>query len=130
MPGRGASRAGKPFRTLLTAFTHAAIDNALRKAAELQDRCKIVRGDFPIAKLDDTRLAGMERVESIPAKTGKTGWRWSDDDSVRLRGGTVWSIRKGEGADRADFVVVDEGSQLRVPEASIVLGNLRPGLGS
>ena len=30
--------AGESFRTLLTAFTHAAIDNALRKAAELQDR--------------------------------------------------------------------------------------------
>ena len=69
----------------------------------------------------------MEGVGSVPAKTGKTGWRWSDDESVCLRGGTVWSIHKGEGADRADLMVVDEGSQLRVPEASIVLGGLRAG---
>jgi hypothetical protein len=120
--------AKKPFRTLLTAFTHAAIDNALRKAAELQERHGIVRGAFPICKLDDTRLAGMEGVQSIPAKAGKSGWKWCEDDSLSLYGGTVWSIRKGEGADRADFVVVDEGSQLRVPEASIVLGGLRAGV--
>jgi hypothetical protein len=119
--------AKKPFRTLLTAFTHAAIDNALRKAAELQERHGIVRGAFPICKLDEIRLAGMEGVQSLSPRTGKAGWRWSDD-AISLYGGTVWSIRKGEGADRADFVVVDEGSQLRVPESSIVLGGLRAGV--
>ncbi len=116
--------AGKGFRTLLTAFTHAAIDNALRKAADLQESRRIVVGDFPIRKLDDTRLAGMEGVQGIPSKVGKTGWRWSDSEPVSLYGGTVWKIRKGDGADRADLVVVDEGSQLRVPEASMVLGGL------
>lgn len=118
--------AGRAFRTLLTAFTHAAIDNALRKAAELQERHEIVRGAFPIGKLDDTRLAGMESVRGIPAKNGKAGWRWADDQEVALIGGTVWKIHKGQGTDRADLVVVDEGSQLRVPESSIVLGGLRP----
>ena len=118
--------AGEGFRTLLTAFTHAAIDNALRKAAELQERLRIVSGSFPIRKLDDPRLAGMEGVQGIPSKVGKTGWRWSDDEPVSLYGGTVWKIHKGEGADRADLVVVNEGSQLRVPEASMVLGNLKP----
>jgi hypothetical protein len=117
--------AGAGFRTLLTAFTHAAIDNALRKAAELQGRDRIVRGEFPIRKLDDPRLAGMEGVQGIPAKVGKSGWRWSDDERFSLYGGTVWAIHKGDGADRADLVVVDEGSQLRVPEAAIVLGDLR-----
>jgi hypothetical protein len=119
--------AGRPFRTLLTAFTHAAIDNALRKAAELQDERGIVRGAIPIGKLGDTRLAGMEAVRTVPPRTGKIGWRWSDDEPVSLRGGTVWSILKGEGVDRADLVVVDEGSQLRVPESSIVLGGLKAG---
>lgn len=119
--------AGKPFRTLLTAFTHMAIDNALRKAAELQARHGIVRGAIAIGKLDDTRLAGMEGVRSIPAKDGKAGWRWPDDEPIALIGGTVWAIHKGEGAGRADLVVVDEGSQLRVPESSIVLGDLRAG---
>ncbi len=117
--------AGKVFRTLLTAFTHAAIDNALRKAAELQARHRIVRGDFPIRKLDDPRLAGMGGVQGIPSKVGKTGWRWSDEEPLSLYGGTVWKIHKGEGSERADLVVVDEGSQLRVPEASIVLGGLK-----
>ena len=74
--------AGRPFRTLLTAFTHAAIDNALRKAAEIQGERGIVRGSFPIGKLGDTRLAGMEGVRTVPPKTGKTGWRWSDDEPV------------------------------------------------
>jgi hypothetical protein len=31
--------------------------------------------------------------------------------------GTVWAIHKGEGTRGADLVVVDEGSQSRVPEA-------------
>ncbi len=119
--------AGRPFRTLLTAFTHAAIDNALRKAAELHARLEIVRGDFPVAKLDDAKLPGMEKVGRIPARSGRTGWCWNDDEPIQLLGGTVWAIRKGQGADRADLVVVDEGSQLRVPEASIVLGGLRAG---
>jgi DNA replication ATP-dependent helicase Dna2 len=118
--------AGQPFRTLLTAFTHSAIDNALRKAADLQGRLRIVRGDFPIRKLDKakSRLAGMEDVQDLPAKVGKAGWGWSSNDPVSLCGGTVWSIHKGEGAGRADLIVVDEGSQLRVPEAAIVLGRL------
>ncbi len=119
--------AGRPFRTLVTAFTHAAIDNALRKAAELQERLGIVRGSIPIAKLDEAKLPGMEKVGTIPAKSGRTGWCWNDDEPIQLLGGTVWAIRKGQGADRADLVVVDEGSQLRVPEASIVLGDLRAG---
>ncbi|MGP0066623.1 MAG: AAA domain-containing protein [Isosphaeraceae bacterium] len=121
--------AGRPFRTMMTAFTHAAIDNALRKAFELQGRLRIVRGDFPIHKLDKSksRLAGMEGVLDLPAKVGKTGWGWSAKDPVSLYGGTVWSIHKGEGADRADLIVVDEGSQLRVPEAAIVLGRLGTG---
>ncbi len=118
--------AGKPFRTLLTAFTHTAIDNALRKAAELQRERRIVRGTFPIRKLDETRLAGMEGVEAMPARAGKSGWRWQNDEPWSLHGGTVWKIHKGEGADRADLVVVDEASQLRVFESSIVLGGLRP----
>ena len=46
-------------------------------------------------------------------------------EPVSLYGGTVWKIHKGDGADRADLVVVDEGSQLRVPEASMVLGGLK-----
>ncbi len=118
--------AGQPFRTLLTAFTHSAIDNALRKAAELQGRLRIVRGEFPIHKLDKSksRLAGMEDVRDLPSKKGKAGWVWSADDAVGLCGGTVWSIFKGEGGRRADLIVVDEGSQLRVPEAAIVLGRL------
>src|SRR5262249_45232990 len=54
-------------------------------------------------------------------------WAWPADEAVSLVGGTVWAIFKGEGARGADLVVVDEGSQLRVPEASIVLGRARPG---
>jgi hypothetical protein len=119
--------AAEDFRILLTAFTHAAIDNALRKAAELQRRLGIVRGEFPIRKLGETELAGMEDVRGVPAKSGKGGWTWPEEAAVGLTGGTVWAIRKGAGAAGADLVVVDEGSQLRVPEASLVLGGIRPG---
>ena len=118
--------AGLPFRTLLTAFTHAAIDNALRKAADLQGRHQIVRGEFPIHKLDRTRLAGMDDVQDVPAKVGKAGWGWPAGEPIGLCGGTVWAIHKGSAAIGADLVVVDEGSQLRVPEAAIVLGRPRP----
>ncbi len=118
--------AGKPFRTLLTAFTHAAIDNALRKAAELQRRHQIVRGAFPIHKLGGGRLTGMDDVQDVDAKVGKTGWGWPTGETIGLCGGTAWAIHKGTAALGADLVVVDEGSQLRVPEAAIVLGRLGP----
>ena len=115
---------GLPYTVLVTAFTHAAIDNCLRKCRELQDERGVVRGDVGIAKLDGTKLPGMGRVDDIPKKAG--GGYLESGPHVIL-GGTVYGIWGGgipEG--RADLVVIDEGSQLKVPESVIPIRRLSP----
>jgi DNA replication ATP-dependent helicase Dna2 len=109
-------RARKPLRILVTAFTHAAIDNCLRKLASLDRSLGIVDGGLAVAKLGVRSLPEMEGVQEIsPA----SGWTWAMQHGVCAVGGTVWGIRKGTPAGAADLVVIDEASQVKVPEASI-----------
>jgi DNA replication ATP-dependent helicase Dna2 len=42
-------------------------------------------------------------------------------------GGTAWAIRKSFEPGSADLLVLDEGSQLKVPESAIPIRRLRPG---
>ena len=108
--------AGLPFRALLTGFTHSAIDNCLRKATELQRAAGVVSGSFPVGKMNRTVLSEMDGVQVIDAQAG---WAWSQRQPVSLLGGTVWAIHKGYGLGLADLVIIDEGSQMRVPESAI-----------
>ena len=114
---------GRRLRVLVTAFTHAAIDNCLRKIAELQATRRVVRGRIPIGKIKHKTLEGMDDVEIVYDKLGR--WPW--DEAVGVVGGTVWGIRKAMPASVADVLVVDEGSQLTVPESAIAIRRLDPG---
>jgi hypothetical protein len=114
-------RAGRRFRVLVTAFTHAAVDNLLRKVANLQSATGIVDEALALVKLDYTTLAEMDNVECLPAKaaSARVGER-----RFGIFGGTVWAIYKGYDPGAADLVVIDEGSQLKVPEAAIAVRRL------
>ena len=114
--------AGLPFRVLLTAFTHAAIDNCLRKTAQLKAELEVLPDDFTIAKLGSTTLVDMDEIDEVVDK----GWIWPTTDAAVL-GGTVWAIRKGGADAQADLVVIDEGSQMEVPPSSIPVQRLKQG---
>jgi hypothetical protein len=117
-------RAGKPLAVLVTGFTHAAIDNCLRKILEVQRDRAIVAGDVAIGKLSRTDLSGMAGVTVVENGQGEI---FLDSAPVAVLGGTVWALRKSIPAGRAHLVVIDEGSQLKVPEAAIAVRRLRPG---
>ena len=113
---------GLPYTVLVTAFTHAAIDNCLRKCAELQQARRVVGGDgIPIAKIGKSGLAGMGSIEDIDKSVGGA---WLGRLEHAILGGTVWGITASVAPGQADLVVIDEGSQLKVPESVIPIQRL------
>ncbi|HWG47169.1 MAG TPA: AAA domain-containing protein [Gemmataceae bacterium] len=111
------ARAGLPFRVLVTAFTHAAIENLLRKIAE----CRASGGESGATPL----LLGKAKtwqgvnpgIEVVP-ETDLGGWL-TDGEQVIL-GATAYScVKKRAELPSFDLVVIDEASQVRVPEAAI-----------
>jgi DNA replication ATP-dependent helicase Dna2 len=111
-------RAGLPYRVLVTAFTHAAIENCLRKVAELQRDLRVVNGGVAVGK-----LGGMKRgeVAGVEGFSSSASWAGAGESRHCVVGGTVWAIRKEIQVETADLVVIDEGSQLKVPDASIAI---------
>jgi hypothetical protein len=119
-------RAGRPFRVLITAFTHAAIENLLRKVSELGasfdpgtplptiGKAKIWQGSTPTgaSTIADDRLS-----------------QWLGANAVSVVGATVYSCLKAQARGPMpgfDLVVVDEASQVRVSEASIPISLVGP----
>jgi hypothetical protein len=118
------ARAGLPFRALVSAFTHAAIENLLRKLAqrwqelrrlqEFKDRGKDILFALGKAKYWQGATASGEVVadEDIGA--------WLQEHEQAVLGATVYSCLKiGEPRHEFDLVVIDEASQVRVPEAAV-----------
>src|SRR5207249_4115711 len=101
------ARAGKPFRVLVTAFTHAAIENLLRKLARQYE--ELGRGvDLAIgkAKYWQGSPAGIEVVDE--AELG--AWLGSTEHAVL--GATAYSCLKTvDELPPFDLVVIDEASQ-------------------
>ncbi len=111
---RAHQAAGKPFRILVTAFTHAAIENLLRKVVDLR-----VNGDLMIAKAKAWQ-GENNPVDSVVAE-GKLG-EWLGKHPRAVVGATVYACIKA-GKDHKlpgfDLVVVDEASQVRVAESCV-----------
>ncbi|HEV2800685.1 MAG TPA: AAA domain-containing protein [Pyrinomonadaceae bacterium] len=129
-----AALQGRPLRILVTAFTHHAIVNVLRKLAELAETYGLEGEALRIFKLvgsgsaaDEELPASVERI----ANEGLESWLQSDTPCV-VAGATVWSayraMKKAGGVTRPwfDVVLVDEASQMRLPDALIAFGASRP----
>lgn len=116
-------RVGKPYAVVVSGFTHAAIDNCLRKIEEIERTLGVVSGGIPVGKLGRTELQGLVGIERVEPKQGEL---FLDSAPVSVLGGTVWALRKAVPVGRADLVVIDEGSQLKVPEAAIAVRRLGP----
>jgi DNA replication ATP-dependent helicase Dna2 len=112
------ARAGRPFRVLVTAFTHAAIENLLVKIAECR-RVGIGEGvDFLLGKAKNWQ--GVNPGIEVVPETDLGGWL-TDAEHVVI-GATLYScIKKRAELPPFDLVVIDEASQVRVPEAAIAV---------
>jgi DNA replication ATP-dependent helicase Dna2 len=142
-----ARRAGRPMRILVSAATHRAIVNVLaRLARELREagiepplRAFKLAGRGSEADADlaglDVEVVEDDRLPAILKEAAETG-------VPVVVGSTVWSMWKqmrainGAADDDAaglpvralfDVVVIDEASQIRVPEALIALSSIRRG---
>ena len=141
-----AQRAGRPFRTLVSAATHRAIVNVL-------GRLDAERAAAPGVPLRAYKLAG--RGSEADADLEGTGVEVVDDRRLPallaaadaagepvVVGSTVWSLWKqmralnGPDDEEAagspvrplfDLVVLDEASQVQLPEALVALSSLRRG---
>jgi len=118
-----AARAGQPFRVLVTAFTHAAIENLLRKLAALRDALpadqRVCIGKAKSWQGED--VPGIEVVED-----GRLG-AWLHEHPQAIVGATVYScLKQYSQLPPFDLSVIDEASQVRVPEASIPIGLVGP----
>jgi DNA helicase-2/ATP-dependent DNA helicase PcrA len=117
------ARAGIPFRVLVTAFTHAAIENLLRKIAALREACQpgsAVRiGKAKSWQGEET--AGIETVEE--SRLGA----WLQQHPQAIVGATVYScLKQYDRLPPFELSVIDEASQVRVPEAAIPIGLAGP----
>ena len=117
------ARAGKPFRVLVTAFTHAAIENLLRKIAALRAACQpgspVRIGKAKSWQGEET--AGIETVEE-----NRLGG-WLSEHPQAIVGATVYScLKQYAQLPPFELSVIDEASQVRVPEAAIPVGLVAP----
>lgn len=113
--------AGRPFRVMINAFTHAACENVLAKIVSRQAEAGIYGGELAIAKGGDWK--GEARPGAIKCREKKKIAAWFANVEQCVIGGTAWAFDKLLYADPAfigaDLVVMDEASQIKVPEAAI-----------
>jgi hypothetical protein len=105
--------AGRPFRVLVTAFTHAAIENLLAKVSQAQ------RGSSPRLGKAKYWQGAAPATEVVP-EDALAGWLRQTEQAVL--GATVYSCLKYyDELEGFDLVVIDEASQVRVPEAAVAV---------
>jgi hypothetical protein len=110
------ARAGKPFRVLVTAFTHAAIENVLVKIVNRQDELRGLQAKPRVGKAKYWQGAdhGIETIKEDRLAD------WVSDSEHVILGATAYScLKKRQELPPFDLVVVDEASQVRVPEAAV-----------
>jgi len=122
-----ATRAGEPMRVLVTAFTHAAIENCLRKMDSLRQDLSMGQEDAALVKLGLVYTQGCEGIDCIdPDRTAE----FIKCNEQCVVGGTVYSMLKAfkarPGSRPFDVVVIDEGSQVKVAESLLAISRLAP----
>jgi DNA replication ATP-dependent helicase Dna2 len=77
--------------------------------------------ELSLGKADGWRTQRQNVAETVSAKDA---WKWLAKRRLAVLGGTVYACRKDETAT-FDLVLIDEASQLKVPEASIPVTRLK-----
>lgn len=130
-----ARRLGRPVRVLVSAFTHHAIDNVLRKVAELAERYRLGLEDVQIAKmLRGGPQAGEATLPERVALLDTDGFVGTLESAVpcQIVGATVWALYRAmrDAGDVVqpwfDVLLIDEASQCKLPEALIAFAASKP----
>ena len=114
--------AGKRFRILVTAFTHTAIENLLW---EIHDNLTDagLSDDVLLGKLDRLTEQSQDGFDLINSQGLAAS---SSTEPYLILGGTVYAIKKYEtNLGQFDMLVVDETSQMKFGEFSLVIGILK-----
>ncbi|QQS52903.1 MAG: AAA family ATPase [Candidatus Competibacteraceae bacterium] len=107
----------KPFRILVTAFTHAAIENVLKSVARTLQTC-FTTTNVSVWKAGEWR--GDKKPESVTEVDPKFRNQILGQDQVVI-GATVYACIKASPGQVFNLVVIDEASQVRLSEACIPL---------
>jgi DNA replication ATP-dependent helicase Dna2 len=105
--------AAQGLRVLVAAYTHRAVNNALRMVA-LADRTLAVVKVGKSSGADDLRGTGVGTVPSIRKLSG-------DRDPRRVAGATLFSLKAIWEADAFDVIVMDEAAQVPLAYACCAL---------
>ncbi len=131
-----ARRSGQPVRILVTAFTHHAIVNVLRSAAKWAEKYGIPEENLKLIKV--TGSAPHTADQDLPERVRKAGEEAIVQQAADIElgcvilGATVWAAAKA--MDQAggavqpwfDVILVDEASQMKLPDALIAFSASKP----
>lgn len=126
-----ARDAGRPLRILVTASTHHAIVNVLRKTAELAAEYGLGAESLTVSKLQGSGNAADEELPTSVERVADTelATLLQRESPCVVVGGTVWSVYKGMKEAGGliqqwfDVVLVDEASQMKLPDALIAFSS-------
>lgn len=113
---RASARTNRPCRILVTAMTHAAIENVLKKVVAFDRESELVVG-----KVRGMKSEAFPTVRNVEKKAVD---EWLRSNRVSVLGSTVWGLT--DSTTPFDIVIIDEASQLKVPDASIPLCRVAP----
>ena len=130
-----AERQNRPLRILVAAFTHNAINNVLKKVVDLLAAFGLAREGTLVAKVHGNQ--GPDGEERLPAAIVRVHHKHlpgllAGDTPRVVAGSTVWGVyhamRDAGGAGQAWFnvILIDEASQMKLPDALIGFSAARP----
>ena len=119
-------RLKKPFKVLISGFTHASIENCMGKIQELQKETQIVGEKLQMFKLDQAKMQNSQSLDFINKENCQ---EYLDKHDRVILGGSTFSMLKAfqKNPKRPfDLVVLDEGSQVKVGESLLPLSRTSP----
>jgi hypothetical protein len=126
-----AREVGQSLRILVTASTHHAIVNVLRKTAELAADYGLGAESLTVSKLQGSGNAADVELPTSVERVGDDGLEalLGRESPCVVVGGTVWSVFKGMKEAGGliqqwfDVALVDEASQMKLPDALIAFSS-------
>ncbi|MBK7216644.1 MAG: AAA family ATPase [Candidatus Promineofilum sp.] len=130
-----ARQSGRPVRILVTAFTHYAINNVLNKVSDLLRGYGLSDAGTAVVKVMGNQPHAAD--DRLPADVARVGQQelnalLNGDTRCLIAGSTVWGVYNAMQAagDTVqpwfDVTLIDEASQMKLPEALIAFSAAKP----